>query len=568
MDKRSLLAIVLSLVILIGYQEVITYLYPPPPREPDQTRQLDQTAQSGSQQALSPTAPPVASPPVSTSVPAAQAGQTLQTAAPASTPAVPAHEEKEITIENEVYRAVLTSHGARLKSVTLKDYPGDAGKDSPPREMIRQGADGQLPLEVRLEGNGTGIDDSSVFYAVEGGDRHLQGEGDTTTLVFRGTLPNGIPITKTFSFSAQRYGIGLEVQAEGVPQTISQISLVWTRGVNASQNTNSYYSTDGPVALLGRKFIYETESDLEERETVGPGQIRWAGYSDSYFLAAMMPPAGDNYTSVFGIVNDTVRTALTIPWNGEAVPYLLYIGPKETTALNGTDPSFDRAIDFGWFHFIASPLMSLLRLCHAVTGNYGLDVILLTVLVKLLFFPLSNKSFQSMAAMKKLQPQMERLREQHAGDKQKLNQETMELYKRHKVNPLGGCLPMVLQFPVFIGLYQGLMYAIELRQAPFFGWITDLSQPDRLGSLGLPFVDPPGLPVLTLIMGGSMILQQKMTPMTTGDPMQQKMMMLMPVVFTVMFVNFPAGLVLYWLINNVLSIAQQYWYNSQQEQTA
>jgi YidC/Oxa1 family membrane protein insertase len=282
----------------------------------------------------------------------------------------------------------------------------------------------------------------------------------------------------------------------------------------------------------------------------------------------MMPPEGDHYTSVFTVANDTVRTSLAVPWNGEAVPYLLYIGPKETAALNETDPAFDRAIDFGWFHFIASPLMSLLRLSHAVTGNYGIDIILLTILVKLLFFPLSNKSFKSMAAMKKLQPQMERLREQYGDDRQKLNQETMELYKRHKVNPLGGCLPMLVQFPVFIGLYQGLMYAIELRQAPFFGWISDLSQPDRLGSLALPFVDPPGLPVLTLVMGGSMLLQQWMTPMTVGDPMQQKMMMLMPVVFTVMFVNFPAGLVLYWLVNNVLSITQQYWYNSQQEQTA
>jgi len=553
MDKRSLLAIVLSLVILIGYQEVITYLYPSPP--PDQTRQLDQIAQPGSQQTSSPPASPVAPAPAPS-----QTGQALQTAAPALV--VPAHEEEEITIENEVYRAVFTSHGARLKSVTLKDYPGDAGKDSPPREMIHQGADGQLPLEVRLEGNGTGIDDSSVFYAVEGSDRQLQGEDDTTTLTFRGTLPNGIPIAKIFSFSGRDYGIQLVVQIEGAPQAISALSLIWMRGIDHSKPTDSY-STDGPVALLGRKYIYETESALEEKQTVGPGQIRWAGYSDSYFLAAMMPPEGDDYTSVFNIANETVRTVLTIPWNGEAVPYLLYIGPKETTALNGTDPAFDRAIDFGWFHIVASPLMSVLRFLHSVTGNYGLDVIFLTILVKLLFFPLSNKSFKSMAAMKKLQPQMERLREQHADDRQKLNQETMELYKRHKVNPLGGCLPMVVQFPVFIGLYQGLMYAIELRQAPFFGWITDLSQPDRLGSLALPFVDPPGLPILTLIMGGSMILQQKMTPMTTGDPMQQKMMMLMPVVFTVMFVNFPAGLVLYWLINNVLSVAQQYWYNSQ-----
>ena len=176
-------------------------------------------------------------------------------------------------------------------------------------------------------------------------------------------------------------------------------------------------------------------------------------------------------------MNNTARTSLTLPWTGESIAYTLYVGPKETQALNAVDPVFDRAIDFGWFHFIARPLISLLRLSHSLTGNYGLDIILLTVLVKLLFFPLSNKSFQSMAAMKKLQPRMERLRERYKDDRQKLNQETMELYKRNKVNPLGGCLPMLVQFPVFIGLYQGLMYAIELRQAPFFGWISDLSSP-------------------------------------------------------------------------------------------
>jgi YidC/Oxa1 family membrane protein insertase len=164
-----------------------------------------------------------------------------------------------------------------------------------------------------------------------------------------------------------------------------------------------------------------------------------------------------------------------------------------------------------------------------------------------------------MAQMRQVQPLMERLREEYKDDREKLNKEMMELYRRHKINPLGGCLPMIVQMPVFIGLYQALSNAIELRQAPFFGWIQDLSQPDRLGSLNLWFFEPPGLPVLTLLMGGTMLLQQMMAP-ASGDPAQQKMMMLMPVVFTVMFVNFPAGLVLYWLVNNVLSIAQQYAY--------
>ena len=221
--------------------------------------------------------------------------------------------------------------------------------------------------------------------------------------------------------------------------------------------------------------------------------------------------------------------------------YTLYIGPKEFDALNAVHPSLDRAIDFGWFHFIARPLVSLLNFSHSLTGNYGIDIILLTLLVKLAFFPLSNKSFKSMTEMRKLQPQLERLREQYQDDRERLNKEMMELYRRYKINPLGGCLPMLVQLPVFVGLYQALSHAIELRQAPFFGWIQDLSQPDRLGTLELPFVEPPGIPVLTLLMGGTMLVQQAMTP-ATGDPTQQKMMMFMPLVFTVMFVNFPAGL--------------------------
>ena len=559
MDKRSLLAIVLSLIILIGYQELIGYLYPPPP---------PQEPPVPSERAVSSPTPASATPSESPETLRAQSTSPGVSPTARSPQSAPQPEEQEITVENAVYRAVLSSRGARLKSLILKDYPGDAGEHSPPREMIRQGVENTAPLEVRLEGNGRSLDDTGVVYAVEGVPGQGQivltvGREEERTIRLSGSLADGTPIAKVFTFAADSYGIQLDVQVGQAPPDISALSLVWIEDLDPTQ-TDDFYTTYGPVALVGRKFVYEGASGLDEPEILGPGQVRWAGFADSYFLAAMMPLEGEDYRCVFRRVNNTARTILTLPWAGlESVSYTLYVGPKETQALNAVDPVFDRAIDFGWFHFIARPLISLLRLSHGLTGNYGLDIILLTVLVKLVFFPLSNKSFQSMAAMKKLQPQMERLRERYKDDRQKLNQETMALYKRNKVNPLGGCLPMVVQFPVFIGLYQGLMYAIELRQAPFFGWITDLSSPDRLGSLAIPFVDPPGLPILTLFMGGSMLLQQWMMPMTTGDPVQQKMMMLMPVIFTVMFVNFPSGLVLYWLVNNVLSVAQQYWYNTQ-----
>ena len=244
---------------------------------------------------------------------------------------------------------------------------------------------------------------------------------------------------------------------------------------------------------------------------------------------------------------------------GEKSRYTLFVGPKDLDVLKSVGNGLERSIDFGYFAFVAFPLLSVLRFFHRFTGSYGADIILLTVLIKLLLAPLTHKSFVSMKQMQKLQPQMERLKEKFKDDKEGLNKEIMELYRRNKVNPFGGCLPMVLQIPVFIGLYNALLTPIELRHAPFF-WIQDLSRPDW-ESLPLHIAGwNMGIPVLTVLMGASMFLQQWMTP-SAGDPNQRRMMLMMPLVFTVMFVTFPAGLTIYWLVNNVLSIAQQYLIN-------
>jgi len=541
MDKRSLIAIALSILILIAYQEFIAYFYPPA-QNPEPTRPIESI----------PTTP--ATPPAQQ---ANKAKEPHESASPVEA-RVPAPAERNITVENEVYTAVFTPLGGRLKSLTLKHYPGDAGRDSPPLEMVKEGPLAELPLEFRLEGKDSVITDDSVSYEVNGSDLRLQGN-ETASLEYKGKTPDGTLVTKTFSFSGQTYGIALDVKVEGAPEDVSFASLVWTHILEHYKDSS--YQQHGPIALIDRKFSYEAATSLEGKEhLLGPGRIRWGGFTDTYFLTAMIPPEGDAYRLFLSGKDGTVKTKLTIPWKRESIAYTLYAGPKEFTALNAVNPALDRAIDFGWFHFIARPLVYLLKLSHTVTGNYGIDIILLTFLVKLAFFPLSNKSFKSMAQMRELQPQMERLREQYKDDREKLNKEMMELYRRYKINPLGGCLPMVVQMPVFVGLYQALSHAIELRQAPFFGWIQDLSQPDRLGTLDLWFIEPSGIPILTLLMGGTMLIQQAMTPMS-GDPAQQKMMMFMPLIFTVMFVNFPAGLVLYWLVNNVLSIAQQYVYN-------
>jgi len=234
------------------------------------------------------------------------------------------------------------------------------------------------------------------------------------------------------------------------------------------------------------------------------------------------------------------RTATDTVFNTD-----IYIGPKATPIMNKLGVGLERSVDYGWFAVIAKPLHDLLLWLHGFLGNYGLCIIVLVLMIKILFYWPTQKSYESMAEMRKLQPEMTRVRELYGDDRQKMGQEMMALYKKHKVNPMGGCLPILIQVPVFFALYKSLLVSIELRQAPFYGWITDLSAMD-------PYY------VLPIVMGASMIIQQRLNP-APPDPLQAKIMKFLPVIFTFMFLFFPSGLVLYWLVNNVLSIAQQ-WY--------
>ncbi|NIS61773.1 MAG: membrane protein insertase YidC, partial [Proteobacteria bacterium] len=238
----------------------------------------------------------------------------------------------------------------------------------------------------------------------------------------------------------------------------------------------------------------------------------------------------------------------SIPGGGEAVyRYELYLGPKVISLLKELNVGAEKVVRYGWFTPIAKILLLFVNLTHKVTKNYGVDIIIISVLLKILFWPLTKKSYVSMKEMQKVQPEMAMLREKYKGDKARLNREMMDLYKRRKVNPLGGCLPMLVQIPIFFALYWALMGSIELRHAPFILWITDLSYRDPI------YVSP-------ILMGASMVWQQKMTP-TAGDPRQAKMMMLMPIIFTFLFLSFPSGLVIYWLVTNILTIGQQYMIN-------
>jgi len=317
-------------------------------------------------------------------------------------------------------------------------------------------------------------------------------------------------------------------------------------------------ASDVGVALVNRRLTTKALKDLAKAPIQVDGSA-WAGFATQYFMAAAIPMSGAS-TATFTVSDGVPLVRVDAPIADGRASFEVYTGPKDRDVLTQANHDLDRALDFGTFWFVAVPLLRALRLIHKATGNYGVAIIVLTALVKVATAPLTRTTFRNMREMQKIQPQMAKLRERFKDDQVALQKEMMELYRRHRVNPLSGCLPMLLQFPIFIGLYNALSHAIELRHEPFALWINDLSSPDRLP---VPWIPPStpliggGIPVLTLLMGASMFVQQWLTPQQ-GDPTQQRMMMLTPLIFTFMFINFPAGLVLYWLVNNVLTIGQQY----------
>jgi YidC/Oxa1 family membrane protein insertase len=297
------------------------------------------------------------------------------------------------------------------------------------------------------------------------------------------------------------------------------------------------------------------KKSIEPFESSDKGEIRWFSFEGEYFTALVIPPPSQkNITlTVKGDEKNLLKANVIVPpvsiqpGDSVKIPYRVYIGPKETNQLKALDADAEKLLDFGYFTIVAKPLLWFLSLTHSITRNYGIDILILSILIKIIFLPLTQISFKSMKEMQKIQPEMNRLKEVYKNDKARLQQEIMLLYKRRRVNPMSGCIPMVVQIPVFIALYNALQNALEMRHAPFFLWIRDLSAKDPI------YITP-------LVMGASMVIQQKMTP-SAADPAQAKLMLLMPVMFTFLFLNFPSGLVLYWMVNNVLSIAHQHYTN-------
>jgi len=570
MEKRFLLAVVLCLLILMFYQSYVG-------KQQEQRRAAQEASQPEQAASFTPEAPASAPAPAdgaSGEGGGPEAASALSSAPPEEVPPPPARACTEVVVDTPLYRAVLCSHNGRLMSWRLKKFKevqpctcpviswfsrerAPLGPDSGPEtwvERIRVLGPEEYPLGLEIS---TGKRRVPVHETLEPDRASLElQEGDAEgRLVFSGVDAAGRAVQRTYTFYPDRYLADLQVDLEGVPAAFLQGGL----GLNLSERVGlgtarDQYTFSGFMALIDGKLVKKKEVDDDRAFR---GQVNWEGFSDKYFLSCLIPQENPVSSVILdydgaGVPEDeglwTSRLVYNIREHTQGslsrFAYTFFIGPKEMDVLKASGHSLRDSIDLGWFGFIAEPLLVVLKFFYKYTHNYGIAIILLTVIIKVLFHPLTRKQYESMKDMQKLQPKMKELREKFKNDKERLNREVMDLYRTHKINPLGGCWPVLLQIPVFFALYKALLHSIELRHAPFVFWIQDLAQKDPC------YITP-------IIMGGTMFLQQKMTPMA-GDPAQQKMMMLMPVIFTFLFLNFPSGLVLYWLVNNIITIGQQY----------
>ncbi|HOF57909.1 MAG TPA: membrane protein insertase YidC [Syntrophorhabdaceae bacterium] len=539
MEKRTIIALVLTIAILFVFQMYFT----PKSQQPDVSQQKTEQVQTKDQEQQK----------AQSTIQEVQKGikgKPLK-GEPTKRPLTkPVTETKEIFVETPLLKITFLDVGGGIKSVKLKNYK-ETVKDNKEKEMVENIMPYIFTPKVFKRIQNEIVDDGAVFKPDK---TNLYVTNKEDTLVFTGTLTNGTRVIKKYRFYPDSYAIDMDVEVESSENDKTSVDLVMITGKKESN-----YTFKGPFYFNGKKF---EQIEKLEKEIEIPKDFKYAGLDDGFF-AFIYIPQGSSLSPLTILKQD--------PKSNESLPILrlsmdkpvlsakLYFGPKKSDILAGLNVKAEKIVDFGWFDVIAKPLIMGLNLSNKVTHNYGIDIILLTILIKIIFYPLSVKSYKSMKEMQKLQPQIAKLKEKYKDDKQKLNQEMMEIYKRKGVNPMGGCLPMIIQIPVFFALYKALSGAIELRHAPFMFWINDLSAPEDLFSFTVMGFTIP-IRILPLIMGITQMIQQKMTP-TSVDPMQEKMMLFMPIFFTFLFWGFPSGLVLYWLVNNVISIGQQYYIN-------
>ena len=558
MDQaRLLIAIALSLVVFL----VWSLFYGPERPEQQQEKKVEAPAPAQEQ--------PVAvkdqeKPVQEKETPVTPATEKIEPAQETTAPLTAPKIARTITVDTPLYQAKISENGAAFYSFLLKNYRDAVGKNSAPKQILT----GKETLGVgQLGFAGKSIPglDKSAFVADLTSDQLKVTDG-SRDIKFSWRTDDGILIVKTFTFLPDSYVVGLAVTINNGSKRVIQDKLFVTLNGNAPGDKR-LYAFEGPSALINNELEEIKTKKIKEQNTF-EGKISWIALQSRYFMSSIIPNQIEDASLRLTLLSDQFVSAQYVQPEKQIQPgtrytyeYQFFMGPKRIETLKNIGNDLQKVVNFGWFDFIARPCLWLMNLFYSVIPNYGVAIIILTLLVKILLWPLGQKSYKSMSEMKKIQPLMKEIREKYKNDKKRMNEEVMGLYRTYKINPLGGCLPMIVQLPVFFALYRMLYEAIELRHAPFFLWIDDLAAPDRLFrfDFSIPFMEPPyGIPVLTIVMGASMLLQQKMSP-PMGDATQAKMMMFMPIIFTVIFINFSSGLVLYWLVNNILSIAQQYY---------
>lgn len=480
--------------------------------------------------------------------------------APAAGPgAAPAPAQKQlsgetISVRTDVLNVEIDSVGGTLKRVELSQHRAvvDTSKNF---VLFERGADRTYVAQSGLIGEG--LPNHNSTFTTSAKEFRLADGQQRLEVRLEATIPQGGTASKIYVFERGSYSVRIrqELRSSGseAPKPVYGYFQLLRDGTPPEGDSKMLPTYTGVAAYTDQdKYQKLAFTDIDKGKTIQSktAQDGWIGVIQHYFVAAWIAPAQSTREFYTKKVDANLYSAgVIVPLTSSAESVLtqevtLYAGPQDQDKLATIAPGLDLTVDYGWLTIIATPLFWVLKTLYGWVGNWGVAIIILTVLIKLIFFPLSAASYRSMAKMRVLAPKMQRLKEQYGDDRQRMQQAMMDLYKTEKINPLGGCLPIVVQIPVFIALYWVLLASFELRQAPFFGWIHDLAAPD-------PFY------ILPVLMGATMILQTRLNP-EPPDPVQAKIMKIMPIAFSIFFFFFPAGLVLYWLVNNILSIAQQW----------
>ena len=529
MEKRLVIFLVLSIFIIFTYPYFIGWLAGPKTQVPAPEEQTPKVVEKKDKNK--------------------KVGEGAEGPSPTADTPQAIEGEKEKVIESDLYRVTLSNMGGTIKRWELKKYT-KKGADGA-LEPIQLVPEGSKTFPLTLVGSSGTVEEQKAYFFNERPVKLSKEQPEATVeMTFTGT--DGKKIRKELHFRYDQYLVDVKVQTEGYGEELS-LSLGTNFGIHNWEE--QFGGSLGALSLINGGLVKDSPAKVNGTVT-HEGVPAWLSLQDKYFLGALIPRGEEKVGPILvekeGENTLSVRVKMGGPATNQTNAFSLYAGPKEYDRLTSLGVNLEESIDFGWFIFgswlpvrlVAKPIFYLLRFFYQFTHNYGVAIILVTVLVKTLFFPITRKSLLSMKAMSSVQPKVAAIRKKWANDKEKMNRELMSLYKEEKINPLGGCLPMLVQIPFFIALFNILYTTIDLRQAPFLFWIQDLSDKD-------PYY------VLPVIMGISMFVQQYTQP-STMDPTQAKVMLFLPIIYTFFFLKFPSGLVLYWLVNNVLSIAQQY----------